>query len=440
MADASFFENAVRNLPGGLILVDLQGRIQAVNETAQNILGFTGPVARGLDCETALYEHPKLAKIVRTACEKQIVANRQEVTTQRSDGEKIVLGYGTLLLKDRNGSPVGIGLTFQDITHLIPLMDSQRFLDIALRNLPGGLVFVDLRGQIRGINHMAQRILELSDNVEPGTPCHKALSHHPQVYKVLLSTCDSLQAVNRQELTSRRENGETLALGYGTLILRNPQGQPIGVGLTFQDITRYIPLPLQTEFIRVVNRFFTPFAVVMVLAAMALGYAEPAVYRAALAIAIALVAFNEGSVWLASRYGEYTTGIGHARILTNFIGNVALVYMLGTFWGPMWLLFVLTPVATALYADWKKTVMTAVISSGALLAIYASRGLEGPIGWGQASLHAAFIVFISLFVNSIARMIMQIKSAGPLAKSPAATLSASTPKSADPADPRRLAA
>ena len=40
MAESSFFENAVRNLPGGLILVDLQGHIQAVNETAQTILGL----------------------------------------------------------------------------------------------------------------------------------------------------------------------------------------------------------------------------------------------------------------------------------------------------------------------------------------------------------------------------------------------------------------
>jgi hypothetical protein len=39
--------------------------------------------------------------------------------------------------------------------------------------------------------------------------------------------------------------------------------------------------------------------------------------------------------------------------------------------------------------------------------------LEGAVGWGQASLHAAFIVFLSLFVNSLARMVMQIKSSGP---------------------------
>lgn len=427
MGDSAFFENAVRNLPGGLILVDLQGRIQAVNDTAQTILGLSGPIARGIDCETAFIDHPKVAKVILDACRTQTAANRREITTQRSDGEKIVLGYGTLLLKDTGGKAVGIGFTFQDITHLIPLMDSHRFLDIALRNLPGGLVFVDLQGKVRGVNQMAQRILGLTEDVEPGTPCHKALVHHPQVYKVLLATCEHLNAVNRQELTTRRPDGEKVVLGYGTLILRNPQGQPIGVGLTFQDITRFIPLPLQTEFIRVVNRFFTPFALVMVIAAMELGFAEPRVYHAAFALAVALAVFNEGSVMLARRRAEWVRAIGYTRLAVNFISNVALVYMLGTFWGPMWLLFVLTPVATALYADWKKTLVTGVVSSAALLCIYGSRGLEGAVGWGQASLHASFIVFISLFVNSIARMVMQIKAGGAAAKPTGKTVTATVP-------------
>ena len=113
---------------------------------------------------------------------------------------------------------------------------------------------------------------------------------------------------------------------------------------------------------------------------------------------------------MARRRMDWAVPIGSTRIVTNFVTNVALVYMLGTFWGPMWLLFVLTPVATALYASWMRTFVTAAISSAALLGIYWSRGLEGPVGWGQASLHAAFIVFISLFVNSIARLVMQMKS------------------------------
>lgn len=430
-----FLESAVRHLPGGLILMDMNGRVRAINETGAAILGISGAISPGTPIEKAFASHPKIPKILNTTCRELKTENRQELTTVRPDGEKIVLGYGTLVLRDSAGEAVGVGMTFQDITRMIPLMDSHRFLDIALKNLPGGLIFVDLQGKVRGVNQMAQRLLALEDEVEPGTECHKAFADHPQVVKVLLSTCQSLNAANRQEITTHGANGK-VTLGYGTLILRNPQGQPVGVGMTFQDITRFIPLPLQTEFVRLVDRFFTPFAATMVLAGMFLGFAEAREKHIALGLVIATVIFNEVSLQIARRRTNWTRGISYLRLTTNFLANVFLVYLLGTFWGPMWLLFVLTPVATAMHAEWKKTLITSFISAGALLGIYASRGLSGAVGWGQASIHAAFIVFISLFVNSIARMVMQIRSAGPAPKP--ATQVPPLPKQA--ASDQRLAA
>jgi hypothetical protein len=227
--------------------------------------------------------------------------------------------------------------------------------------------------------------------------------------KVLLSTCRSLTPVNRQELNTHRD-GEKVTLGYGTLVLRDAKGHPLGVGLTFQDITRFIPLPLQAQFIRLVDRFFTPFATILVVAGAFMGYAETWAKHLSIFLLLGLFIFNEVSVALARKHLAWAKTIGNIRLVTNFLSNVVLVYLLGTFWGPMWLLFVLTPVATALYAGWQRTFWTAMISAGTLLGIYASRGLEGSVGWGQASIHAAFIVFISLFVNSLARMVMQIRS------------------------------
>jgi PAS domain S-box-containing protein len=320
-------------------------------------------------------------------------------------------------------------------------MDSEQFLNIALKNMPGGLIFVDIQGRIRGVNEMAKKILGLKEDVETGRECHKALAEYPAVYKVLLSTCESLAAVNRQELTTRRPDGERATLGYGTLILRNTQGKPIGIGMTFQDITRYIPLPLKAEYIRIVDRFFTPFALCLVVSSLYLGFAEPKAKIISVTLVVFLGVFNELSAWMAKRRAEWAIPIGATRIVTNFIANIALVYLLGTFWGPMWLLFVLTPVATALYASGLRTFITAAISSAALLGIYWSRGLEGPVGWGQASLHAAFIVFISLFVNSVARLVMQMKSSGGVSKPvPQAAIHTPSAAIAQPAQDHKLAA
>jgi len=414
-----FLDVAFKNLPGGLILVDLRGRIRAINETAEFLLGLAGKTTPGDHCRNVLDAHPKIVKVLQDTCASQTGASRQELTTERADGEKMVIGYSTVIMKNPAGEAFGAVMTFQDITRLIPLMDSEQFLNIALKNMPGGLIFVDIQGRIRGVNEMARKILGMKEDVETGRECHKALADYPQVYKVLLATCESLAAVNRQEITTRKSDGEKLTLGYGTLILRNGQGKPIGVGMTFQDITRYIPLPLKAEFIRIVDRFFTPFALALVASSLYLGFAEPKIKAISIGLVIFLGIFNEITAWMARRRTEWAIPIGSTRIVTNFVANVALVYMLGTFWGPMWLLFVLTPVATALYASWKRTFVTAAVSSAALLGIYWSRGLEGSVGWGQASLHAAFIVFISLFVNSIARLVMQMKNTS-LAAKPAA--------------------
>src|SRR5579872_1195450 len=174
MDSQEFLDIAVKNLPGGLILIDLKGRIRAINETAEMLLGLKGNVEPGTPYEKVLSAHPKITKVLEATCHSLAGSNRQELTTQRPDGEKIVLGYGTLVLKNKDGDPVGVGMTFQDITRMIPLMDSHRFLDIALKNLPGGLVFVDLQGKVRGVNQAAQRILGIQEEVEPGTPCHQA--------------------------------------------------------------------------------------------------------------------------------------------------------------------------------------------------------------------------------------------------------------------------
>ncbi len=416
MDNQQFLDVAIKNLPGGLILVDLRGRIRAINETAELLLGLTGKVTPGDHCRNSLDAHPKIVKVLQDTCASQTGASRQELVTQRPDGEKMVVGYSTVIMKNSAGEPIGVAMSFQDITRLIPLMDSEQFLNIALKNMPGGLIFVDVQGRVRGVNEMARKILGLKGDIEPGTECHKALANHPHVYKVLLATCENLAAVNRQEITTRRTDGEKVTLGYGTLILKNAQGKPIGVGMTFQDITRYIPLPLKAEFIRIVDRFFTPFALSLVVSSLYLGFAEPRAKWISVGLVVFLGIFNEISAYIAKKHMEWAVPVGNTRIITNFIANVVLVYLLGTFWGPMWLLFVLTPVATALYASWTRTFVTATISSAALLGIYYSRGLEGSVGWGQASLHAAFIVFISLFVNSIARLVMQMKGTAPMAK------------------------
>ena len=118
MDSQQFLEVAVKSLPGGLVLVDLKGKVRAINEAGRHILGLTVPIESGADCERAFSEHPKLARILLHACEKLDPANRQEVTTTRPDGEKIVLGYGTLVLKNGGGPPARGRMAAREGSHI----------------------------------------------------------------------------------------------------------------------------------------------------------------------------------------------------------------------------------------------------------------------------------------------------------------------------------
>jgi len=91
----------------------------------------------------------------------------------------------------------------------------------------------------------------------------------------------------------------------------------------------------------------------------------------------------------------------------NFVANVLLVYLLGTFWADVAPVR-FDPCRHRPLRQLDATLVTAAISSAALLAIYWSRGSkELWAGAGSASRH--LIVFISLFVNSVARLVMQMK-------------------------------
>src|SRR5260221_14606075 len=83
-------------------------------------------------------------------------------------------------------------------------MDNQQFLDVAFKNLPGGLILVDLKGRVRAINETAELLLGLSGKVTPGDHCKSALDSHPKIIKVLVDTCANQTGASRQELVTQR--------------------------------------------------------------------------------------------------------------------------------------------------------------------------------------------------------------------------------------------
>lgn len=92
------------------------------------------------------------------------------------------------------------------------------------------------------------------------------------------------------------------------------------------------------------------------------------------------------------------------RLYMNLVVNSVVVYLLGDQFPPLWLLLALTPLATAIYGNQKRTLVNALTASGVLLVIQALRENARSADWAVVSVEVAFIILISLLVNGVSNL------------------------------------
>lgn len=164
---------------------------------------------------------------------------------------------------------------------------------------------------------------------------------------------------------------------------------------------------------QMLNRYFAPFALILILSAIYYSEPAPRDYRLSLAILVSSMIVN----WLISanvyRYFRWTRFLKALLIWLDFLWAVPLFWLLQPYWGPMWLLFVMAPVTAALYWNRWQTLGIALVSASTMLAIYSLRGVfeGGGPALGMSLVHAAFIVVFSLFVHGLAQTALRMRDA-----------------------------
>ena len=162
---------------------------------------------------------------------------------------------------------------------------------------------------------------------------------------------------------------------------------------------------------QMLNRYFTPFALILILSAIYYSEPEPQDAKMSLGILGLSILVNW---WLAAHAYRYIRWAGlmkSLQVIMNFLWSVPLVYLLVPYWAPMWLLFVMPPVTAALTLSRAATTVSAGTCAATLLAVYSLRNpLEGP-ALGMACVHAAFIVIFALFVHALAQTALRLLSA-----------------------------
>jgi len=200
----TFNRNIVQSLDSGLLTIDLSGKINFLNPTAEKILNRNGEELKN----ASIYDlFPKIGEVIEKVKKKgaETLSDYQRYQTllTHQDGRNIYLGFSISPLTDPNGSWIGHTLIFQDITKFKEMEEQIKRVDkmAAVGLLAAGMAheirnpLASLSGSIQMLkselvlNHHQQQLMEIilreSERLNALITDFLLFAHPPQTHKRL---------------------------------------------------------------------------------------------------------------------------------------------------------------------------------------------------------------------------------------------------------------
>ncbi len=126
----AFNRNIIQNLDSGLLTIDLQGKINFLNRTAEKILDLNGEGSKGISIYGLF---PRINELIEEVKKKGQDSpsdyQRYETLFINHEGKKVHLGFSISPLPDPDGSLIGHTLIFQDITKFKEMEEQMKRID-----------------------------------------------------------------------------------------------------------------------------------------------------------------------------------------------------------------------------------------------------------------------------------------------------------------------
>jgi PAS domain S-box-containing protein len=113
--EAEYYRSILDNLTGGFISIDLSGKVVYGNPMAGRILHIPMPAVLGEPYDQVLTPYPALCEVIRHTLDAHRTVQRSEVSILHGDAE-IIIGYSTMQVRNPQGTVLGMGIIFQDLT------------------------------------------------------------------------------------------------------------------------------------------------------------------------------------------------------------------------------------------------------------------------------------------------------------------------------------
>lgn len=111
-----YYQCILDNLTGGLVSVDLKGKVVYLNPMAGKILRLEADTCCSeMQYERAFEAFPALKGVIRETIETGKCVRRAEISIMHAN-TPLIIGYSTMLVKNHDGVELGITVIFQDIS------------------------------------------------------------------------------------------------------------------------------------------------------------------------------------------------------------------------------------------------------------------------------------------------------------------------------------
>ncbi|MFH1776961.1 MAG: ATP-binding protein [Candidatus Omnitrophota bacterium] len=162
----SLNEQIIESMTGGVVTVNLKGKIATFNSAAELILGYDSKdvIGKSYDIFSGDQQsNNEFIDLINAAIINKKTSSSQEIYIISKTGKKILIGITTSLLKDKKNTMLGIIVTFKDLRQIKYLEQQIRRADrlAAVGNLAAGVAH-EIRnplGSIRGLVQLLQEDL-----------------------------------------------------------------------------------------------------------------------------------------------------------------------------------------------------------------------------------------------------------------------------------------
>ena len=160
------------------------------------------------------------------------------------------------------------------------------------------------------------------------------------------------------------------------------------------------------EFLKALNRYFTPVAVGVLLFGLILNPDLPRpAFIGCVAIMVSALTFNVLTAVHVVENPVSWRKVGYLRVGVNLLLNACAYLLLYSHWPIVWVLFSLGPVAMAFYGDVAETFFVMGVSASVMAGCLFYNGIRDPLLWGATAVQIMFILLLSLFLIRVAALI-----------------------------------